>query len=239
MKRILTILKEKWPEYILEILVITIGIFVAFELNNYGQNRTQKKVEIEILKGCQTELMADLEDININLKDFERSIRALNLIIEVLENDGAYHDSLSSYFNYTLLPIHFVHSTSSFEMLKSKGLDIVSNPTIRRKLISLYDSQYELFLQAEKEELDEVQYGLRHMLSGRFESGFNYWEDTFKGTMVPLDFESLKRDKEYLYFIKTQRNRTRSYIEFFYANLKNSVESMIRDLDLELNRLEQ
>ncbi|TXE14739.1 hypothetical protein [Algoriphagus aquimarinus] len=238
MKRLLNTLREKWPEYVLEILVITIGIYGAFELNNYGQNKAQRKVEIEILKGCKTELMADLLDININLKDFEKSIQSLNLIIEVLENDGTYHDSLSSYFNYTLLPIHFVHSTSSFEMLKSKGLDIVSNQAIRGKLISLYDSQYELFLQAEKEELDEVQYGLRHMLSGRFESGFNFSESTFSGTMVPIDFESLKRDKEYLYFIKTQRNRTRSYIEYFYANLKNSVESMIHDLELELNRLE-
>lgn len=238
MKRVLTILKEKWPEYILEILVITIGIYGAFELANYGENRTRKRAEIEILKGCKTELMADLVDININLKDLEKSMQSLNLIIELLENDGTYHDSLSLYFNYTLLPIHFVHSTSAFETMKSKGLDIITNPEIRTKLISLYDSQYDLFLQAESEELDEVQYGLRHMLSGRFESGFNYWDGTFAGSMIPLDFESLKKDKEYLYFIKTQRNRTRSYIGYFYENLRKSVASTIDDLEIEINRLD-
>lgn len=233
MKRILTTLKEKWPEYFLEILVLVIGIYGAFELANYGENRNRKRAELEILKSCKIELIADLKDITINMEDLRRSLLAFDILLEVLENDGRYHDSLSWHFNYTLLPMHFVHSNSSFETLKSKGLDLISNADLRTKLISLYDSQYDLFLQAESEELAEVQYGMRHILPGRFESAFNY-DGTFEGKMVPLDFESLKKDQEYLYFIKTQKNRTRSYQSYFYENLRKSVESMINDLDLEI-----
>lgn len=235
MKRILTTLKEKWPEYFLEILVLVIGIYGAFELANYGENRNRKRAELEILKSCKIELIADLKDITINMEDLRKSLLAFDILLEVLENDGRYHDSLSWHFNYTLLPMHFVHSNSSFETLKSKGLDLISNADLRTKLISLYDSQYDLFLQAESEELAEVQYGMRHILPGRFESAFNY-DGTFEGKMVPLDFESLKKDQEYLYFIKTQKNRTRSYQSYFYENLRKSVESMINDLDLEIAR---
>ena len=99
--------------------------------------------------------------------------------------------------------MHFVHSTSSFETLKSKGLDLISNAELRTKLISLYD----LFFQALTEELAEVQYGMLHILPGRFESGFNY-DGSFAEKMVPLDFESLKKDQEYLYFIKTQQKQS-------------------------------
>ncbi|MBN3520973.1 hypothetical protein JYB62_13270 [Algoriphagus lutimaris] len=240
MKRLIITLKEKWPEYILEILVITIGIYGAFELNNYGENKTRRKAELEILKGCKTELMIDQAEIDLNIGELRKSKGSLDLLLEVLENDGSYHDSLAFHFNYTLLPMHFVHSTSSFETAKSRGLDIISNADIRTKLISLYDSQYDFFLQGEAEELAEVQYGMRHILPGRFEAGYNYPNSdyTFSGTMVPNDFESLKRDQEYLYFIKTQSNRTRSYIEFFYTNLKKSVVSMIQDLEEEIKRLE-
>jgi len=240
MKRILTTLKEKWPEYLFEIIVLVIGIYGAFELATYGENRGRRRAEIEILKGCKTELMTDLVEINFNRNELRKSQTALNLILEVLENDGSYHDSLASHFIYTLLPMHFVHSTSSFETAKSRGLDIISNDEIRNKLIAVYDSQYDFFLKAEDEELAEVQYHMRQILPGRFKSGYNFEgkDNTFEGSMVPIDFESLKTDQEYLYFIKTQQNRTRSYIDYFYENLRKSVESMIQDLDQEIKRLE-
>ncbi len=238
MKRILSTLKEKWPEYFLEILVLIIGIYGAFELANYGENRNRKRAELEILKGCKTELMTDLAEINFNVDELRKSQYALSLILEILENDGSYHDSLAFHFNYTILPLHFVHSTSSFETAKSRGLDIISNTDIRNKLIAVYDSQYDFFLKAEQEELAEVQHNMRYILPGRFESGYNFLgKDTFEGSMTPLDFESLKTDQEYRYFIKTQSNRTRSYIGYFYENLRKSVASMIKDLDVEIARL--
>jgi hypothetical protein len=240
MKRILHLLREKWPEYMIEILVLIIGIYGAFELSNYGENRNLKRAELEILKGCKTELTTDLGEIKLNMEELGKSERALDLILGVLENDGVYHDSLAFHFNYTLLPIHFVHSTSSFETAKSRGLDIISNAEIRNKLIAVYDSQYDFFLKAEQEELAEVEHNMRHILPSRFESGWNFsGKSTFEGSMVPLDFESLKEDREYLYFIKTQRNRTGSYIGFFYENLRKSVEGMIQDLEREIKRLDR
>ncbi|MCO5726081.1 hypothetical protein [Robiginitalea marina] len=240
MKRILHTLKEKWPEYLLEIVVLVIGIYGAFELSNYGEGQARRRAEIEILKGCRTELLADLADIDLNISELQKSMQSINLVLGLLEGNGTYHDSLSRHFNYTLLPLHFVHSTSSFEMLKSKGLDLVSNPGLRARLVRLYDSQYDFFLAGEAEELAEVQYGMRHIFPGRFESGYNFeGGPTLEGTLVPLDFEALKKDAEYLYFLKTQRNRTRSYLGYFYANLENSVTAMIAELDTELARLEQ
>jgi len=50
MKRILSTLKEKRPEYFFEILVLIIGIYEAFELSNYGDDQARKRAKIEILR---------------------------------------------------------------------------------------------------------------------------------------------------------------------------------------------
>ena len=239
MKRILSTLKEKWPEYLLEILVLIIGIYGAFELESWGENNDRRKVEIEILKGCRNELQADLAEIELNMSELRLSQRSIDILINALESDQPYHDSLAAHFNYMFLPMHFVHSTSTFETLRSKGLDIISNDTLRSQLISLYDSQYEFFIQGETEELDQVHYCMKYLLPNRFESSWNYTDTdpTFTGEMIPINYEALKTDTEFLYFLKTQRNRTRSYIDFFYFNLKSHVVSMIDELEKELNRL--
>ncbi|TDQ17024.1 hypothetical protein DFQ04_1672 [Algoriphagus boseongensis] len=64
MKRILSILKEKWPEYILEILVITIGILGAFALNTWNESKISSTYEQTQLSFLESEL-----DENINLLD--------------------------------------------------------------------------------------------------------------------------------------------------------------------------
>ena len=43
MKKIIELLKKKWGEYVIEILVITIGIFGAFILNNWNEKENKKK----------------------------------------------------------------------------------------------------------------------------------------------------------------------------------------------------
>jgi hypothetical protein len=57
-KRILQTLSQKWPEYLLEILVLIIGIYGAFELENWNTERKDNKQKSVYL----THILANLED---------------------------------------------------------------------------------------------------------------------------------------------------------------------------------
>ena len=43
MKKIIELIKEKWGEYVIEILLITLGIFGAFILNNWNESQKQNE----------------------------------------------------------------------------------------------------------------------------------------------------------------------------------------------------
>lgn len=64
MKRILETLKQKWPEFLLEILVIVIGILGAYALNNWNEVRISQTKFDQGLKKVHKELILNLKSTN-------------------------------------------------------------------------------------------------------------------------------------------------------------------------------
>ena len=59
MKKLLETLKQKWAEYLLEILVITIGILGAYSLNNWNENNKAHVFEQKLLTELRNTIVAD------------------------------------------------------------------------------------------------------------------------------------------------------------------------------------
>lgn len=219
---------KNWPRYVTEVVIIIASVLAAFALDSWNDDRSRAREELAILRSAQNELERDLGDIDYNVEHHEQAIRSMDLIIHHLDGNLPYHDSLAVHFHNGLNMPRFVHSTSAFETMQSRGMDIVSNEELRRQLIRLYGANYANYRTAEAEHASEIAYGIRIIMASRFVEGFNYDEvgQTYHGTMVPLNFEALKHDHEYLYYLRTLRNRTSVLVGFFYRNLRSGVDGV-------------
>lgn len=79
------LLSERWPEYILEIIVVIIGITISFTINNIQSDAADRRLE-------QTYLMGFLEDISSDILELEELITETKKVVEcgriLLEQSG-------------------------------------------------------------------------------------------------------------------------------------------------------
>jgi hypothetical protein len=84
MKKILKTLNQKWTEYLLEIIVIMIGILGAFGLNTWNEERHNQNAQTLLLIKLDAELQSNIDRLNY-LSDTYEGLK---------ENNGAFYDTL-------------------------------------------------------------------------------------------------------------------------------------------------
>lgn len=237
-RRTLRAVAAHWPRYLVEVAVVVFSILSAFALENWRDDRSRAAEELTILRAALSGLQSDLDDIDYNTARHREAVASLDLVLAHLETGAPYHDSLAAHFHHGTIMPRFVHSSSAYETLQSRGLDLVSNDEVRNALVRVYGRNYTDYLRAEDDLASEVAYGLRHIMAGRFIEGYGFTEvgSTYRGSTTPLDFEALRSDSEYLYYLRTLRNRRVTFLGFYLRNLRSSVEDTKARVEAEIDR---
>ena len=225
-----------------EIVLIMVGILLAVQVSEWNQARRDTTKEVEILKSIKTELALDQKDLSINIFIHESAIESAGIIIKHIEDDLPYKDSLAKdFFNSNGISL-FQHTSSAFQTLKAHGVDLISNKSLRGKIIGLYDGWYNVLLRKERELQERMLYRDNILFSQRFEETQDIThveQDAFsRGNMIPLDFEQLKNDREYLYHIRTIENINSTYLQVFSYPLRQHLGRVMEEIDQEVQRLE-
>lgn len=120
-KRIFTTLKDKWPEYLLEILVITIGIFGAFILNNWNENRQQGSSAVANLSILKQNLVDDRAQILSLLNNVNTTLASADSLLSQFKQLIPIDERTTYHINKLILEYNFSPNINGLKILNAKG----------------------------------------------------------------------------------------------------------------------
>ena len=130
---------SKYLKYAIgEIILVVVGILIALQINNWNEQRKNNAFEKEILEQITANLIRDkltLVDIQNN---FETAISSSNKILN-FDWENSNQDSLKYWLGHIVQFERFQPLTNAYEVIKSKGLDLISNKQLRFLIGSYYD----------------------------------------------------------------------------------------------------
>ncbi len=214
-----------------EIALVVIGILIALQLNDWSQFREERKLEIEILGEIKDNLLQDLNIEHIqNLKYLNHTYKSSQIILDHLNNDLPYQDSLAKHFAWLPSSANFDPVTSGFELLNSTGVNIITNDSLRMNISVLYGVHYTWL----SEFLKDRQYLNNTPLFNDMMKKFN----TFKiyDSATPRDYEKLKIDDDFKVLVQQNGHIIGETIENYEKVIIKKAHQLVGEISEEIEK---
>lgn len=135
--------KIKLGKYFFDFLSVFFAVVAAFALDNWNENQKDTLAEEKILTEIRNGLYLDLKDLNENREGHMRGLRACTSFEKIFKGETIPQDSVKIHYAYLTMVGTSTMNTIGYESLKSRGLEIIKNDSIRLKIIELYNLDYQ------------------------------------------------------------------------------------------------
>lgn len=206
MKKIIEIIKRKWAEYLLEMLVIIISILGAFFLEQWGED----KLLAEKQNLAMNQLVVDLNNSLTDLDDMQyyyeiRQLSCIKMRKAFWLPERQNYDSIRNYISPTSTKPYNPLMGTARSLINSGNIDLINSAELKSEIISyvesvdskLHDidrfkrSYYESGTAALQRNIDytvlEANYS-KNEISDRLQ---NLTEEQLKWLSIPKDFEKV------------------------------------------------
>ena len=136
-----------------EIVLVVLGILIALQINNWNEINKTNKLETKILKELQVNLILDLKELQSDLSYMDDINNTCLNIKEFIKEFQIANDSIFKVFSVLRVTPHFDPNKSGYQLLQSKGVEIISNDSLRNSISLLYERSYPYYKRYEEERL--------------------------------------------------------------------------------------
>ncbi len=182
-----------------EILLVVIGILIALQVNNWNEEKKEKRSEIQLLTEVVGNMETDLKNLDLKINETKRFLKSNKAVLNHLKTGGELTDSLRYHYAWIYGHGNFQPNLIAFENLKSIGIDIIKNDDLRVAISELYGFKYYFFV----EDRRQVVRNNQEILSNELLEHRLIITPYLKAE--PINFSSLRKDVEF-------QNAINSYI---------------------------
>ncbi len=136
------IFEKGLPTALLEVALIFFGITLALGFENWNFERAERLEERALLKELQSNLKENVAELEAGIEFDSHTISGFETVLAYLSEKRPYSEDLSeSFANLENWDSPYLTS-SAYETLKSRGLDLISDSVLRAEIVRLYDRVY-------------------------------------------------------------------------------------------------
>ncbi len=167
-----------------------VGILIALWINRCDENWKKSTLEEKSLRELHAALAVDLVDIQSATQGDTANIWHVQKALQFMRGEPVDWDSLPHYFKHSFFYSFLLSNTSAYETLKSRGLDLISNDSLRVAIAHLYDVSYEF--QTKVDDINNTLYN-NHISPLRVKY---FAKDPFSKLPYELNLDELRHDKD-------------------------------------------
>lgn len=185
------VFKKGFPAALLEITLIFIGITLAIGFENWNSERNERFEELALLTELKNNLNENLVQLAYVVDYNNRSIVSFETLLVHIAERKPYSDDLSDEFGMFENWSSPYLASSAYVTLKSRGLDIISESSLRQKIVKLFDVEYSnLVNDYDRSEWINLEVSMLPL-------ELKHIEILSDGSAAPVDYDALLDDREF------------------------------------------
>lgn len=131
-------LNSNWSKYLLELLVVFMGVTAAFLLDGWRQNRTDRQLEQQYLQSFYRDLRSDMENLQTVIPSNQFKLKRVQTFLSL--NDPIDLDSVKTILADMMSMEFFDKNISTYESIKNSGnLNNISDYALKEDMVKYYE----------------------------------------------------------------------------------------------------
>ena len=129
-------LKKQIFKYLIDIIIIIIGVVIAFYLTEYGEKLRRNQTEKDVINQIHLELKDNLIDLERDFQIHKNGLFSNLRVLSFIKNKEEVTDSLVMDFYWMTRDEYIFANTSGYENLKAFGVNLIKDDELRTEEVA-------------------------------------------------------------------------------------------------------